>query len=126
VAGTVGHQLCHAALGNRSHGAPFRALATATGLVGKMTQTIEGPLFLAIMPGIIDRIWPLSTCRATPDPRARAPPQIAQDQQSLARDRMRNEVGVSQKRKPWRRNTPVGTRRKRCGNIEQFLLREPD
>ena len=56
MAGTVGHQLCHAALGNRSHGAPFTALATATGLVGKMKQTVEGPLFLAIMPGIIDRI----------------------------------------------------------------------
>jgi hypothetical protein len=54
----VGHQLCHAALGNSSHGAAFRALATATGLVGKMTQTIEGPLFLAIMLRIIDRIWP--------------------------------------------------------------------
>jgi hypothetical protein len=58
VAGTVGHQLCQAALGNRSHGARLRALATATGLVGKMTQTIEGPLFLALMPGIIDRIGP--------------------------------------------------------------------
>jgi hypothetical protein len=33
-------------------------LATATGLVGKMTQTVEGPMFLAIMPGIIDRIGP--------------------------------------------------------------------
>jgi len=28
------------------------------GLVGKMTATIEGPLFLQIMPGIIDRIGP--------------------------------------------------------------------
>jgi hypothetical protein len=58
VAGTVVHQLCHAALGNRSHGSRFRMLATATGLVGKMTQTVEGPMFLAIMPGIIDRIGP--------------------------------------------------------------------
>jgi hypothetical protein len=58
VAGTVVHQLCHAALGNRSHGARFKVLATATGLVRKMTQKIEGPLFLAIMPGMIDRIGP--------------------------------------------------------------------
>jgi hypothetical protein len=58
VAGTVVHQLCHAALGNGSHGAQFKMLATATGLVGKMTQTIEGPMFLAIMSGIIDRIGP--------------------------------------------------------------------
>jgi hypothetical protein len=39
---------------------------------------------------------------------------------------MRNEVGVSQKGKPWRRITPVGTRRKCRGNIEQFLLCEPN
>jgi hypothetical protein len=58
VAGTLVHQLCHAALGNRSHGSQFKTLATATGLVGKMTQTIEGPMFLTIMPGIIDRIGP--------------------------------------------------------------------
>jgi len=58
VAGVVVHQLCHVALGNRSHGPPFRRLATAVGLVGKMTKTIEGPLFLAIMPATIDRIGP--------------------------------------------------------------------
>jgi 3-hydroxyacyl-CoA dehydrogenase, C-terminal domain len=73
VAGTVAHQLCHAALGNRSHGARFKTLTTATGLAGKMTQTIEGPLFLAIMPGIIDRIGhypigkqPIHICREVP------------------------------------------------------------
>ena len=58
VAGVVVHQLCHVALGNRSHGPPFRRLATAMGLVGKMTKTIEGPLFLSIMPATIDRIGP--------------------------------------------------------------------
>jgi hypothetical protein len=58
VAGVVVHQLCHVALGNRSHGPPFRRLARAMGLMGKMTETIEGPLFLAIMPATIDRIGP--------------------------------------------------------------------
>jgi len=58
VAGVVVHQLCHVALGNRNHGPPFRRLATAVGLVGKMTETIEGPLFLATMPATIDRIGP--------------------------------------------------------------------
>jgi hypothetical protein len=58
VAGTLVHQLCHIALGNRSHGPRFKALATATGLIGKMSQTMEGPMFLAIMPGIIDRYGP--------------------------------------------------------------------
>jgi hypothetical protein len=58
VAGTVVHQLCHAALGNRWHGQQFKKLATAVGLVGRMTRTIEGPLFLQVMPGIIDRYGP--------------------------------------------------------------------
>jgi hypothetical protein len=58
AAGVVVHQLCHAALGHRRHGADFRALAIATGLVGKMTATIEGPLFQQLMPTIIDRYGP--------------------------------------------------------------------
>jgi hypothetical protein len=43
VAGAVVHQLCHAALGNRHHGGAFKRLATAAGLIGKPTRTIEGP-----------------------------------------------------------------------------------
>lgn len=58
VAGVVVHQLCHVALGNRSHRSRFKRLATAAGLVGKMTKTVEGPLFLSVMPGIIDRYGP--------------------------------------------------------------------
>jgi hypothetical protein len=58
AAGIVVHQLCHVALGNRGHRSPFRRLATAVGLIGKMTATTEGPHFLAVMPGIIDRYGP--------------------------------------------------------------------
>ena len=58
AAGVVVHQLCHVALGNRQHGPAFKKLATATGLIGKMTQSIEGPMFLQIMPGIVDRYGP--------------------------------------------------------------------
>jgi hypothetical protein len=54
------HQLCHAALGSRSsHGLAFWRLATACGLIGPMTETIEGPLFVTVMmPAIIERIGP--------------------------------------------------------------------
>jgi hypothetical protein len=59
VAGVVIHQLCHVAFGGtRTHGLQFRHLATAVGLIGKMTATMEGPHFLAVMPGIIDRYGP--------------------------------------------------------------------
>ena len=79
VAGVVVHQLCHVVLGNRIHGPPFRRLATAVGLVGKLTETIEGPLFLAIMPGTIDRIGPY------PHPALR---QLRRLDRKLARTRM--------------------------------------
>lgn len=59
AAGTLVHQLCHAALYSRSHGLSFRRLATAVGLVGKMTKTMEGPLFVTMMmPAIIERVGP--------------------------------------------------------------------
>jgi hypothetical protein len=122
VAGTVvhqlvGHQLCHAALGNRSHGAPFRALTTATGLVGKMTQTIEGPLFLAIMPGIIDRIWPLTTFRATPDPWAREDKRHPSDQDHLPRVRLPGLRGAQR----WLRAAVPKCRNPRFGNYGDVM-----
>jgi hypothetical protein len=55
AAGVVVHQLCHVALGDRKHGNDFKRLATHAGLIGKMTETLEGPLFLQLMPAIIDR-----------------------------------------------------------------------
>jgi hypothetical protein len=58
VAGTVVHQCCHAALGSRSHGIMFRLVATKVGLVGKPTATIEGPLFHALVPKVIDKAGP--------------------------------------------------------------------
>ena len=87
VAGTVVHQLCHVALGTRNHGAKFKALATAVGLVGKMTATVEGPLFLQVMQGIIDRIGPYR-CGAAPDPRPRKDDRRAADTSNLPRMRV--------------------------------------
>jgi hypothetical protein len=49
------------------------------GLVGKMTETIEGALFLAIMPATIDRIGPY------PHP---ALPQLRRLDRKLARTRL--------------------------------------
>lgn len=59
VAGLVAHELCHAALDcEGGHGREFKKLATAMGLTGKMTKTVEGPAFLMLMDGVPDRIGP--------------------------------------------------------------------
>jgi hypothetical protein len=44
VLATLVHELVHAAVGTRArHGAPFRRLAVALGLTGRMTATVAGP-----------------------------------------------------------------------------------
>jgi hypothetical protein len=68
VGGIVAHELCHAALDcEGGHGAAFQKLATAMGLVagpgpkkGKRTwtATMEGPMFIAMMEGVVARIGP--------------------------------------------------------------------
>ena len=39
------------------HGAEFKKLATGMGLVGKMTATVEGTLFLALMDNLAQRFF---------------------------------------------------------------------
>jgi hypothetical protein len=47
VAGTLAHELAHAAVGvEYKHGAPFARLARALGLEGKPTATVEGEEFV--------------------------------------------------------------------------------
>jgi hypothetical protein len=59
VGETVYHELCHAALDcEGGHGAEFKKLALAGGLVGKVKATMAGPLFIDVMQGIIERIGP--------------------------------------------------------------------
>jgi hypothetical protein len=59
AAGVLVHQLCHAALGSRSHGHAFRRVATMVGLGGRMTKTVEGAWFVTVMmPDIVARIGP--------------------------------------------------------------------
>jgi len=57
VAGVLAHELVHAFDDCKSgHGAPFRKLATAIGLEGKMTATTESEAFVKIAKKIITKI----------------------------------------------------------------------
>jgi hypothetical protein len=51
------HEFCHAIDGNESgHGAPFRKLALAIGLTGKMTATIAGEGLTKVLSKIVEKI----------------------------------------------------------------------
>jgi hypothetical protein len=48
IAGVIAHEAVHAAVGvEAGHKGPFKRLAKAIGLTGKMTATSEGPIFVA-------------------------------------------------------------------------------
>jgi hypothetical protein len=57
VAHTLAHELCHAIIGTQhGHKKPFRKLALAIGLVGKMTATTAGDAFKQYAQPIIDKL----------------------------------------------------------------------
>ena len=59
VAGILAHELIHAAVGvEHGHKGPFRAMALAIGLEGKMTATTEGEAFKRLAQPILDAIGP--------------------------------------------------------------------
>jgi hypothetical protein len=59
VAGILCHELIHAAVGlDKGHKGPFRKLAIALGLEGKMTSTTEGPAFIRLATPILDAAGP--------------------------------------------------------------------
>jgi hypothetical protein len=59
IAGVVAHELCHAILGEGvGHKGPFKKLAKAIGLEGKMTATTEGPIFIAAVQPLLDLLGP--------------------------------------------------------------------
>tara|TARA_R110000823_G_scaffold45912_1_gene118179 strand:+ start:1904 stop:2503 length:600 start_codon:yes stop_codon:yes gene_type:complete len=54
------HECCHAVLGaGYGHGKEFRALATACGLIGKMTATKAGPEFIRRTEHILKTLGPI-------------------------------------------------------------------
>ncbi len=59
VAGILAHELIHASVGvEHGHKGPFRAMALALGLEGKMTATTEGEAFNRHAQPILDAIGP--------------------------------------------------------------------
>jgi|TARA_A100001037_G_scaffold57792_1_gene49954 hypothetical protein len=59
VAGIVAHEMVHMYVGvEHGHKAPFKRLATAIGLEGKMTATTEGEAFKAAVRPILDDLGP--------------------------------------------------------------------
>jgi hypothetical protein len=59
VAATLVHELVHATLGPEAkHGRPFRKLAVALGLTGKMTATVASDELLGRLAPVLDRVGP--------------------------------------------------------------------
>lgn len=59
VAGIFAHELIHAAVGpGHGHKGPFRKLALAIGLEGKMTATTEGEAFKRLIAPILESVGP--------------------------------------------------------------------
>jgi SprT-like family len=59
VAGILAHELVHAAVGvKHGHKGPFRTMAKALGLEGKMTATTEGEAFKRLVAPILEAVGP--------------------------------------------------------------------
>lgn len=64
VAAVLAHELVHAAVGiEAGHKAPFRKLATAIGLEGKMTATVPGEAFKRNLTPILSEVGTLPHAR---------------------------------------------------------------
>lgn len=64
VAGTLSHELVHAAVGlDKQHGPVFKKAATALGHEGKMTSTTEGEAWFVWAQPILDALGPLPHAR---------------------------------------------------------------
>lgn len=64
VAATLAHEIVHAVIGlEHQHKGPFRKLAVAIGLTGKMTATVPGPLFLEAVAPILASVGRLPHAR---------------------------------------------------------------
>src|ERR1700736_4641054 len=59
VAGILAHELIHASVGvQHGHKGPFRQMAKALGLEGKMTATTEGDAFKRLLAPILEAVGP--------------------------------------------------------------------
>jgi hypothetical protein len=53
----LAHEMIHASVGNKAgHGKPFRDVAIAIGLTGKMTKTVAGPEFVAWIKPVLKKL----------------------------------------------------------------------
>jgi hypothetical protein len=56
ICDVLAHELCHAIAGHKAgHKGPFKAIATAIGLEGKMTATTAGPAMKAWAEGFVEK-----------------------------------------------------------------------
>src|SRR5262249_40594880 len=59
VVGVLAHELIHAIVGGEvGHRGPFKRLALAIGLTGKMSATVEGDVFKTALQAILEDLWP--------------------------------------------------------------------
>lgn len=75
VAGVLAHELCHAAVGLKcGHKGPFKQLALAIGLTGKMTATVPGDLFKRHAAPILEDLGPYPHAALNPNSESSGPP----------------------------------------------------
>lgn len=79
VAGTLAHELTHAAVGFEcGHKGDFKRVAVALGLVGKMTATTPGPEFVKWATPFLDQLGKLPHARIMLNPEPRSAEELAE------------------------------------------------
>src|SRR5437879_517916 len=93
VAGILAHELIHASVGvQHGHKGPFRQMAKALGLEGKMTATTEGEAFKRLLTPILEAVGPyphaeLHAMTNGPEKASRAADQVRVRRMRLCRSR---------------------------------------
>jgi len=88
VAGILAHELIHASVGvEHGHKGPFRQMAKALGLEGKMTATTEGEPFKRLLAPILEAVGPSARRIARDDQRPQETSRAA-DQMRVRRVRL--------------------------------------
>lgn len=80
VAGVLAHELCHAAAGLKcGHRGTFKKLATSIGLVGKMSATIPGDIFIKHAQPILTDVGPYPHAMLNPTASSGPPKQTTRN-----------------------------------------------